>query len=443
VRRQLFLLAAMVARVMAQPDPSELLPRVRERVLNTVDRLPRYLCTQTIDRSQYEPDRVVYLKDCEDLELSRDTRWKLLRTTADRLRLDVAVAAQREIYSWVGENQFGNRSLLEIVNEGSISTGYFLGFLDLVFRSDNADFSYAGEVSEGGRKLMEYRYRVPLETSHYVFGPRGRAVTTAYEGAVLADPETADLVGLTVRTSHLPSETGACEATTTMNYIRFRLHDSDLLLPSVTDLHIKNLNGVEMENRTVYSGCREFLGASTLRFEAPPDTTAQKAAAPLAETGIPGGLRFGLVLAKDIPVATAAAGETVKAVLKSDLRDQAKKVLAPKGTPVLCRILLIRRYYHGKDTGALGMLVPLRRVELLLRLENFALPAGHRPVSAKLEMTAPGRPQRRPGTLQARPRELGPLNAMGLNQWFERFYRVGDDYVIKSGLVSNWVTVTQ
>ena len=134
MRRQLFLLASLVARVMAQPDPSELLLRVREKVLHTVDRLPRYMCTQTIDRSQYEPDRVVYVKDCEDLELSRDTRWKLLRTTADRLRLDVAVAAQREIYSWVGENQFGNRSLLEIVNEGSISTGYFQGFLELVFR---------------------------------------------------------------------------------------------------------------------------------------------------------------------------------------------------------------------------------------------------------------------------------------------------------------------
>lgn len=443
MRKQLLLLVWLVARVMAQPDPSELLLRVRENALHTLERLPRYMCTQTIDRSQYEPDRVVYVKDCEDLDLSRDTRWKLLRTTADRLRLDVGVAAQREIYSWVGEHQFENQSLFGIVNLGSISTGYFQGFLELVFRSDNAFFSYAGEASEGDRKLMEYRYRVPLEASHYVFGPRGQQVTTAYEGTVLADPETAELVRLTVRTSHLPSETGACEATTTMNYSRFRLHDFDFLLPSETHLHIKNLNGVEKENRTVYSGCQEFLGASTLSFEAPPDAPAQKAAALLAETTIPGGLRFGLVLVENIHVATAAAGEMVKAVLTSDLRDQAKKVLVAKGTPVLCRILRIQRYYHGKDTGVLGMLVPLHRVELLLRLENFALPAGLRPVLAKPEMVAPDTPRRQPGTLQARPADLGPLNAMGLNQWFERFERVEDDYVIKSGLASNWVTVTQ
>src|SRR5450759_1035559 len=89
MHRQLLLLAGLAARLMAQPDPSELLLRVREKVLHTVDRLPRYLCTQTIDRSQYEPDRRVFVKDCEELEISRDTRWKLLRTTSDRLRLDV------------------------------------------------------------------------------------------------------------------------------------------------------------------------------------------------------------------------------------------------------------------------------------------------------------------------------------------------------------------
>lgn len=443
VRRQLLLLASLVGRVMAQPDPNELLLRVREKVLDTVDRLPRYMCTQTIDRSQYDPDRTVYVKDCEDLEFSRNTRWKLLRTLSDRLRLDVGVAAQREIYSWVGENQFGNRSLFEIVNEGTMSTGYFRGFLESVFRSEHADFSYVGETVEEGRALVEYHYRVPLEASHYVFLFHGHSVIAAYEGAVLADRETAELVRLTVRTSHLSLETAACEATTTMNYRRFRLNGSDFLLPSETRLYVKSLNGVETENRTVYSGCHEFLGESTLKFGATPDEPARKAAAPRAEPTIPAELRFSLALAEDIHVATAAAGEAVRAVLTTDLRDRAKKVLVPSGTPLLCRILRIRRYYHGSDPDVIGMLVPLRRVELLLRLESFALPGGDRPVFAKRDTGVADASRRRSGTLQNRPVELGPLDAMGRNQWFERFDRVGDDYVIKSGSVSNWVTVMQ
>jgi hypothetical protein len=35
------------------------------------------------------------------------------------------------------------------------------------------------------------------------------------------------------------------------------------------------------------------------------------------------------------------------------------------------------------------------------------------------------------------------LNAIGRNQWSVNFLRAGDDYVIKSGLASNWVTVAQ
>jgi hypothetical protein len=402
------------------------------------------MCTQTINRSQYEPDRYAYVKDCEDLEASRGIAWKLLHTTSDRLRLDVAVAAQREMYSWVGENQFRNQSLVDIVNEGSISDGSYHGILELVFRSDNADFSYSGVVSEGGRKLVEYHYHVPLETSHYTFSARGHsAVTTAYEGAVLADPDTAELVHLTLRTSHLPSETGACEAATDLNYGRFRLNGGDFLLPSETHLHIKDLNGVESDNWTVYSACHEFLGESTLKFDSAPDPAPQKAASSWEKTTIPAGLRFSVALAEDIPVATAAAGNAVKARLTTDLRSAAKKILVSKGTLVACRIVRIRRFYAGKDPGVVGMLVPLQVVELTLRLESFILPEAHRPVFAVIDLGIAGASRRPPGGLKTRPAELGPLNAIGRNQWFARFNHVGDDYVIHSGLASDWVTVDQ
>jgi hypothetical protein len=443
MRKELIVLVWLAAPAMAQGDPSEFLLQIRDKVLHALDRLPRYMCTQTINRAQYEPDRYAFVKNCEDLELGRDTAWKLLHTMSDRLRLDVAVAAQREIYSWVGEKQFGDRSLTDIVKEGSISSGYFQGFLELVFRSDNADFSYAGEASEGGKKLVEYRYHVPLESSHYTFSARGHTVTTAYEGAVLADPDTAELVRLTVRTSDLPSESGACDAATAMNYSRFRLNGADFLLPSETDLHIKDLNGTESENRTVYSACHEFLGESTLKFDGAPDAAPQKAAASLAEATIPAGLRFSVALAEDIPVATAAAGDAVKAKLTIDLRSDAKKVLVPKGTLVLCRIVRIRRFYGGKDPAVLGMLSPLQVVELVLRLESFMLPEARRPVFAVVDVGAAGASRRRPGGLKTRPVELGPLNAIGRNQWFARFDRAGDDYVIHSGLASDWVTEAQ
>jgi len=60
-----------------------------------------------------------------------------------------------------------------------------------------------------------------------------------------------------------------------------------------------------------------------------------------------------------------------------------------------------------------------------------------------VDLSLAGASGKRPGGLKVRPVELGPLNAIGRNQWFARFDRAGDDYVIHSGLSSNWVTVAQ
>jgi hypothetical protein len=134
-------------------------------------------------------------------------------------------------------------------------------------------------------------------------------------------------------------------------------------------------------------------------------------------------------------VAAAAAGETVKAVLPTELRGEAKKVLVPKGTPVSCRILRIRCWSgHGVDTGR-------RRVELLLGLENSALSGGQRPVYAQPDRARSASTPRM-GMLQSQPEELGPLHAMEQGQWFANFPRAGDNYVIKSGLASDWATAT-
>ena len=232
------------------------------------------------------------------------------------------------------------------------STGNFHGFLGLVFRVDDADFSFVGEKDEGGRKLMEYRFEVPLGQGHYEFGGDGHPDTTAYEGTLTADPETADLVELTVRTRNLSTKTGACEVATSMKYSGWQVNGATFLLPERTRMDIRMVNGVEFRNESVYAGCREFLGESMLRFEGPGERESglpsKAGKAPAAAAAVPTGLPFTVQLAQDIAVATAAAGDLVKAVLATDLADD-RKILAPKGTALTCRIQRIRRYYNVHD----------------------------------------------------------------------------------------------
>ncbi len=424
----------------AQPDPSDLLLRVRDRVLNTADRLPRYLCTQTVDRWQYEPGGIRTIPDCETMGRERGKQFPMVLTTADRLRLDVGVAQGNEAYSWVGENRFGDRTLFDIVKEGALSTGNFRGFLEVVFRVDNAGFSFVREKAEDGRKLMEYRFEVPLGQSHYEYWGDGHPHTTAYEGTLTADSETADLVDLTVRTRNLSTETGACEASTSMKYSGWQVNGAKFLLPAYTRMDIRMVNGVEFRNESVYTGCHEFLGESTLRFEAPGERAGgapSKAGQAPAAAAVPAGLPFTAQLAQDIAVATAAAGDLVKAVLAADLADR-RKILAPKGTALTCRIQRIRRYYNLHDRIELGAFEPAARVEILLRLESLASAGGPQPITARIARAAPQ--PNRPGAPAQRGVNLGPLSALGANLWFARFEDAQDDFVIPIGTASDWVT---
>lgn len=64
--RKLLLMAALAYSLRAQPDPADLLLRVRDKVTQTLDRLPRYLCTQTVDRTQYEPYEPAAVANCDE-----------------------------------------------------------------------------------------------------------------------------------------------------------------------------------------------------------------------------------------------------------------------------------------------------------------------------------------------------------------------------------------
>jgi hypothetical protein len=67
----------------------------------------------------------------------------------------------------------------------------------------------------------------------------------------------------------LPADTGACEASTTLDYSRVRPRDAEFLLPREAVIDILNTDGSDLRNRTVYSSCDEFRGESSINFDEP------------------------------------------------------------------------------------------------------------------------------------------------------------------------------
>jgi hypothetical protein len=415
-------------------DPRALLLRIRDNVTDTVERLLRYMCSLTVERAQYAPDPI-HPPSCDGLlGQQHKGQYKPRLAETDRLRLDVAIAAANEIYSWAGEDRFDDRDLfLDLVRQGALQTGGFSTFLASIFSGDAANFSYHGDTVVDGRTLAEFGFQIAREQSNYVFGNRREHVVTGYDGTFLADPKTGDLVRLLIRTSELPADTGACEATTTLDYSRVRLHDAEFLLPREARLDILDTDGSALRNRTVYSSCHEFLGESKMKFDEPaPEATAAaagKASTP-SQLALPGGLPFKLVFTQPIDTEAAAAGDRIKAKLASAIRDAALKMeLVPEGSEVTARIVRLE-HFPG----------PPSSVRMLVKLETVSLGGAFLPFTAGMNRAPQQAVPLGSHVLQQRI-QLGSLDTLAdPNIGVFDFRDVKPNFVVKSGLESNWMT---
>jgi hypothetical protein len=362
----LFLLALSVAaqQDFVRDDAKALLLEVRKKVMLTVDRLPKYLCTETIDRSSFRPSVNVIGRSCDDLaSRKKEQGWSMRQYSSDRLRLDVAISGNSEMYSWAGEARFHDRSLADLVGGGATSTGAFASFLTAIFGTDAADFTYDGDAKADGRALVAFGFRVPLEKSGYRIGTKRLGAIVGYDGTFLADKKTFDLVRMTIRADRLPKVLNACADITTLDYGNVRLNNSDFLLPKDARLQVLYADGSELDNRTVFSGCHEFLGESSLQFgdaSQAEQGAAQKTV--FKALALPSGLSFTIALTRAIDTAIAAAGDPIKADLESPIKDSHRGMLVPKGAAVTGRIIQIKRSY-GPTSESLTLAIRLETIE--------------------------------------------------------------------------------
>jgi hypothetical protein len=104
MRTRLTILVSLTVALQAQDDPKDLLVRVRQNVLDTVNRLPKYVCTLTIDRAEYQTNGVLAAHSCDNLAAEKKAGHLKRRLSAsDRLRLDVAIGATHEIFGSTNE----------------------------------------------------------------------------------------------------------------------------------------------------------------------------------------------------------------------------------------------------------------------------------------------------------------------------------------------------
>jgi hypothetical protein len=361
--------AGMMVRAQQVLDPEAVLKRTRERLLDDLSRLPRYTCVQTITRRYFDAP-AARPHSCAGLIAARDRRAGELRAHAwDRLRLEVAIVEGNSVFSWVGASGFEVNNLEAFAGHGPLGSGDFGSFLDSAFRY--AVIQFEREATVANRRLYLYSYQIPRGRSGYLVRAESGWVPTAYTGTFLLDPEAADIVQLTVRTAELPETNPACQANTEVQYQRTSIHERMILIPRETRLNAIERDGTESVSVTGYESCREYASRSRVLASAPSEPVAAKstpgsgAVSPLSP-----GLHFEARIVTPIDSNTAAAGDSVEAVLRSAIHDKKNNVLIPVGARLHGRLMRmehtsgtfdsIRMAVQWESIAAGGQEVPLR-----------------------------------------------------------------------------------
>jgi hypothetical protein len=424
--------AVVAAGAQAQQDPMRQLMEIRHKVADRLSHIPRYLCTETVDRATLRPDAFYSdgkVESCAARTAApRKHKMKMQLMTTDRLRLDVAIIDNNETYSWVGEGRFEDKSLSEMVRVGATSTGSFGSFLQAIFLSDSASFAYKGETEWKGRRGLEYTFAVPLWRSSYTVATATLRRRTAFVGAFTADAQTLDLLRLEIHADSLPPELQMCELNTTLDYTQVQKNKLDFLLPAETDTQLINMDGLESRNRIVFSGCHQFLGESKLIFDDPAATALPVASSRPQSLEIPAGLTLSIALEQIIDPAKDAAGDVVKGVLKKPVELPAGATI-PKGTPLngrICELLVM----YGEETS----------VQLGIQWDGVELNGANWPLALSVQSAVPRTAKTDSVQVSASSRVRSSQPGENHIGYFS-FTGVRKNYRIPAGFESLWMTL--
>lgn len=352
-----FWFGAMTCFARPEVSPEILFARIKAHMEENLKRLPNYTCLQTTERS------------CPSEKSPRFRR-------VDKLRLEVALADGKEMYSWPGEQKFQTSDVFDLVRIGAIGNGYFGLQAYSVFLSDAPVFVYAGDRELDGRKTACYEYKVPLAKSNYRLRVSPNEVIVGYHGSICADAQTLDLVRLVVQADDIPARLGLAVARSVIDYGRVLIGENTFLLPQSAEVVMRDLAANEYRSVTRFSACRQFTAESHLSFGETPKKLAPTRREPLSEVYLPPGLSVELALEKEVHPRKSFVGDPVTARVSRDVK-KGGIMHVPKGARAHGRIL--RLDYAG---------APSYSVVMGLRFERLEFDGRQAPFEAAIEYTA-------------------------------------------------------
>ena len=323
-------------------DPQSLLSQVRKQISVIVESAPHYTCTETIERSWYHNQR----PESPGCDTDRAPQiGRRTRVETDRLRLDVAVGADQEMFSWHGEKTFQTEKVDSLVSAGPIHSGSYFGFLSSIFLEGTAQIDYVGVRTEENHEVAVFQYTLPKSESKFDTETDTGPVVLGYHGEFTVDPVNHSLQKFTViaEEREVPESAHFCSLHLDTRYEMVNLDGNGFRLPATVEMTLLDRNREIKHTSTTYQACRQFLAESQLRFDDSPASSALATPHQLKE--LPPGLKVAIRIMSDTNPANSWGGDPVTGELSDNLTDEHGTVLAAKGTPVKGRLLRMEAFF--------------------------------------------------------------------------------------------------
>ena len=105
-----------------------------------------------------------------------------------------------------------------------------------------------------------------------------------------------------------------------MDYHKVNIGSGDFILPEVSTMEVLYRDGEEDRNETRYSGCHEFTGESTIRFDDPDEPGSAASAAKAELKALPPKTRVRVKIDPPLNSDTAAAGDPITGVVEREVK---------------------------------------------------------------------------------------------------------------------------
>ena len=251
---------------------------------------------------------------------------------SDRLRLDVAVGANGEMFSWHGQKSFQTEEIDRLVTAGPVSSGNYFSFLASIFVESVAKIDFVGFRKDGDRQVAVFQYAVPLAKSGFETRTSLGKATIGYHGEFTVDLANRELEQLEIVADDLPESAFVYRYSSKTRYRVTVLNGTALQVPVRVDMNLFYQNHERAEVIAQYQQCHEFKAESVLRFDTATTETENSAAKPTLP--LPSGLSVRIKINSQVDLASAWAGDEVDGELAEDLMDAQGKQIAPVGTTV-------------------------------------------------------------------------------------------------------------